>query len=104
MPTDSNESSISSSTTTITIPSMSISTTSLSNNNGSTLSNHSRSNSPLQSSTKQLNKLKRFLSSLYHFGLDISNEIGEHVRTLILALVVSFAFFFSILDFKSHEK
>jgi hypothetical protein len=89
MPTDSNESSISSSVTTITVPSMNISTTNISNNNGSLLSN-----SPLQSSTKQLNKLKRFLSSLYHFGLDISNEIGERVRTLILALVVSFVLFF----------
>jgi len=94
MPTDSNESSISSSTITIVIPSMTTSTTSLSNNNGSILLNHSRPNSPLQSSTKQLNKLKRFLSSLYHFGSDISNEIGERVRALILALIVSFVLFF----------
>jgi len=87
MPTDSNESSISSSTTTLVVPSMSTSTTSI--------TNYSQPNSPLQSSsTKQLNKLKHFLSSLYHFGSDISNEIGERVRALILALIVSFVLFF----------
>jgi hypothetical protein len=87
MPTDSNESSISSSTTTLVVPSMSTSTTSI--------TNYSQPNSPLQSSsTKQSNKLKHFLSSLYHFGSDISNEIGERVRALILALIVSFVLFF----------
>jgi predicted PurR-regulated permease PerM len=99
MPTDSNESLTSSS---VVVPSMNISTTnttttittSINQNNGSSLSNHSRPNSPLQSSIKQLNKLKRFLSTLYHFGSDISNEIGERVRALILALVVSFVLFF----------
>jgi hypothetical protein len=49
-----------------------------------------RANSPTQVPSKQLDKLRRFLSTLYHFGSDISNEIGERVRTLILALVVSF--------------
>lgn len=99
MPTDINEKSTSSSSiTTIVIPSMSSSTstipipmpTSISNNDESSL----LSNSPLQTTTKQLNKLKHFLSSLYHFGLDISNEIGERVRTLILALVVSLVLLF----------
>ncbi|CAF1132504.1 unnamed protein product [Adineta steineri] len=46
-----------------------------------------RPNSPIQTLSKQLDKLRRFLSTLYHFGSDISNEIGERVRTLILALV-----------------
>ncbi|CAF3885987.1 unnamed protein product [Adineta steineri] len=89
MPTDSNERPISSSSsTTVVIPSMSTITSSI--NNKSLSSNQSRtppiptrSNSPSQS----LNKLKRFLSTLYHFGSDISNEVGERVRTLILALV-----------------
>jgi hypothetical protein len=86
MPTDSNDNSTS---TTVIIPPMNTSTET-SNTNGLLSSSHS----PLQSSTKQLNKLKRFLSTLYHFGSDISNEIGEHVRALILALVVSFVLFF----------
>lgn len=85
MPTDSNESLISSSstTTTIVVPL----TTTMNTNNGSTL---------VSNSSLQLHKLKRFLSTLYHFGSDISNEIGERVRALILALVVSFVLFFSI--------
>lgn len=53
-----------------------------------------RSNSPIQTLSKQLDKLQRFLSTLYYFGLDISNDIGERVRALILALVVSTSFFF----------
>lgn len=48
-----------------------------------------RSTSPLEVSAKQLDKLKRFLSTLYHFGSDLSDEVGERVRALILALVVS---------------
>ncbi len=98
MPTDSNESSTSSSATTIVVPLMTTSTT----NTTSTITTNSlssirtptptRSNSPIQ----QLDKLKRFLSTLYHFGSDISNEIGERVRALILALVVSFVLFSSI--------
>ena len=48
-----------------------------------------RSNSPSQtSSAKQLDKLRRFLSTLYYFGSDISNEIGERVRALVFALIV----------------
>src|SRR6218665_1906685 len=38
---------------------------------------------------RQLSKLKRFLTTLQQFGMDISPEIGEHVRSLVLALVVS---------------
>ncbi|CAF0948786.1 unnamed protein product [Rotaria sordida] len=100
MPTNSNESPISSSTTTVVVPSMNTSisnTTTLitTSNSGSSLSssNHIQtstpiqSNSPLQSTSRQLNKLKRFLSTLYYFGSDISNEIGERVRALILALI-----------------
>lgn len=48
-----------------------------------------RSISPTQIPPKQLDKLRCFLSTLYYFGADISNDIGEHVRALILALVVS---------------
>lgn len=60
----------------------------------STIPLHESSTSEnLLSSMKQINKLKRFLSTLYHFGSDISNEIGERVRALILALVVSFTCF-----------
>jgi hypothetical protein len=101
MPTDTNDSS---STST------SMSTVTDNNNNESSIitTNHIqspplssspqpttiRSNSPIQTSSKQLDKLRRFLSTLYYFGSDISNEIGERVRTLILALVVSFLLFF----------
>lgn len=37
---------------------------------------------------RQLSKLKRFLTTLQQFGSDISPEIGERVRTLVLGLVV----------------
>jgi hypothetical protein len=37
---------------------------------------------------RQLSKLKRFLTTLIQFGLDISVDIGERVRSLVLALVV----------------
>lgn len=40
---------------------------------------------------RQLSKLKRFLTTLQQFGSDISPEIGERVRTLVLGLVVSAA-------------
>lgn len=39
------------------------------------------------SPTKQLSKLKRFLKTIHHLGSDISPEIGELVRNLVLALV-----------------
>lgn len=38
---------------------------------------------------RQLSKLKRFLTTLQQFGSDISPEIGDRVRTLVLGLVVS---------------
>ena len=38
---------------------------------------------------RQLSKLKRFLTTLIQFGSDISPQIGERVRSLVLALVVS---------------
>ncbi|XP_008072930.1 protein CBFA2T3 isoform X1 [Carlito syrichta] len=38
---------------------------------------------------RQLSKLKRFLTTLQQFGGDISPEIGERVRTLVLGLVNS---------------
>jgi runt-related transcription factor 1 len=38
---------------------------------------------------RQLSKLKRFLTTLQQFGSDISAEIGERVRALVLGLVVS---------------
>lgn len=40
---------------------------------------------------RQLCKLKRFLTTLQQFGNDISPEIGERVRSLVLGLVVSFS-------------
>lgn len=102
MPTNSNESMISSSTTTLVLPSMntpiSNTTTVITNNNSlssTVASNHIQTSTPtssLQSASRQLNKLKRFFSTLYYFGSDISNDIGERVRALILALVVSFLF------------
>ena len=39
---------------------------------------------------RQLSKLKRFLTTLQQFGSDISPEIGERVRGLIVSLVVSY--------------
>jgi len=38
---------------------------------------------------RQLSKLKRFLTTLQQFGADISPGVGDHVRALVLALVVS---------------
>ena len=46
---------------------------------------------------KQLSKLKRFLTSMVQFGRDISNEVHDRVRLLILALVVSFLFSFFLI-------
>lgn len=37
---------------------------------------------------RQLSKLKRFLTTLMQFGSDISPEIGERVRGLVMNLVV----------------
>ncbi|XP_043946204.1 protein CBFA2T2 isoform X2 [Protopterus annectens] len=44
---------------------------------------------PATCGARQLSKLKRFLTTLQQFGNDISLEIGEKVRTLVLALVNS---------------
>ncbi|KAM6224438.1 protein CBFA2T3 isoform 2-T2 [Rhynchocyon petersi] len=44
---------------------------------------------PPACSARQLSKLKRFLTTLQQFGNDISPEIGERVRTLVLGLVNS---------------
>ena len=38
---------------------------------------------------RQLSKLKRFLTTLIQFGSDVSAQIGERVRDLVLAVVVS---------------
>uniref|UniRef100_A0A8C4WZ57 CBFA2/RUNX1 partner transcriptional co-repressor 3 n=1 Tax=Eptatretus burgeri TaxID=7764 RepID=A0A8C4WZ57_EPTBU len=38
---------------------------------------------------RQLSKLKRFLATLQQFGSDISPEIGERVRALVLGLVAN---------------
>jgi hypothetical protein len=72
--------------------SSSITTTTVSNAKSPPLSlsnqTASRPSSPEPILLKQLDKIRRFLSTLYHFGTDISNEIGERVRALILALIV----------------
>ena len=44
---------------------------------------------PASFGAKQLNKLKRFLTTLQQFAADISPEIGDRVRNLILCLIVS---------------
>lgn len=44
---------------------------------------------------RQLCKLKRFLTTLQQFGNDISPEIGERVRSLVLGLVVSSGYVYS---------
>lgn len=48
---------------------------------------------------RQLSKLKRFLTTLQQFGNDISPEIGERVRTLVLGLVVSELNYLMTVDF-----
>jgi len=40
----------------------------------------------------QLNKLKRFLATVQQFADDIAPDIGDRVRTLVLALVVSVSY------------
>ncbi len=50
---------------------------------------HTNLNNPSNNS-KQLSKLKRFLTTLQQFAADISPEIGDHVRNLVLSLVVSY--------------
>lgn len=46
---------------------------------------------PATCGARQLSKLKRFLTTLQQFGNDISPEIGDSVRSLVLALVVGFS-------------
>ena len=53
---------------------------------------------PASFGAKQLNKLKRFLTTLQQFAADISPEIGDRVRNLILSLIVSFSYFSLILN------
>uniref|UniRef100_A0A3Q3LEN7 CBFA2/RUNX1 partner transcriptional co-repressor 2 n=1 Tax=Mastacembelus armatus TaxID=205130 RepID=A0A3Q3LEN7_9TELE len=48
---------------------------------------------PATCGARQLSKLKRFLTTLQQFGNDISPEIGDSVRSLVLALVPSTLFF-----------
>ena len=90
MPTDTNEIlSPSTSMTTVTENNNGISSTTINTQSPSPPQTTTlRSNSPSQTSPKQLDKLRRFLSTLYYFGSDISSEIGERVRALILALIV----------------
>ena len=49
----------------------------------------STDNNSSTGATNQLNKLKRFLSTVQQFADDVSTDIGDRVRVLILALVVS---------------
>uniref|UniRef100_A0A8C9VDJ1 CBFA2/RUNX1 partner transcriptional co-repressor 2 n=1 Tax=Scleropages formosus TaxID=113540 RepID=A0A8C9VDJ1_SCLFO len=60
-------------------------------NNGPSSSSSSLGNQQLPATcgARQLSKLKRFLTTLQQFGNDISPEIGESVRSLVLALVNS---------------
>jgi len=51
------------------------------------------------SPSKQLNKLKRFLSTLQHLGADISPDIGDSVHALVLALVVRYLLAWIIIIF-----
>ena len=52
---------------------------------------------------RQLSKLKRFLTTLIQFGTDISPEIGERVRSLVLALVVTIEYFIQFLPEQSLQ-
>uniref|UniRef100_A0A8C6TL02 RUNX1 partner transcriptional co-repressor 1 n=2 Tax=Neogobius melanostomus TaxID=47308 RepID=A0A8C6TL02_9GOBI len=57
--------------------------------NGSSHSPTALNGLPPACGARQLSKLKRFLTTLQQFGNDISPEIGERVRTLVLGLVNS---------------
>lgn len=56
---------------------------------GSLMNSSSGQQLPPACGARQLSKLKRFLTTLQQFGSDISPDIGERVRTLVLGLVVS---------------
>jgi hypothetical protein len=43
---------------------------------------------PITCEARQLNKLKRFLTTIQQFANDVSSETAERVRTLVLNLVV----------------
>ncbi|KAJ8415810.1 hypothetical protein AAFF_G00403670 [Aldrovandia affinis] len=62
-----------------------------SSSSASSSSSSSLANQPLPPAcgARQLSKLKRFLTTLQQFGNDISLEIGERVRALVLGLVAS---------------
>ncbi len=47
------------------------------------------------SSVRQISKLKRFLTTLFQFANDISVDVGERVRALIIGLVVNMQNFFN---------
>ena len=81
---------------------------SMSKNNGHKVTRHDQnilepSTTNLSSSSiqavvcgaKQLNKLKRFITTLLQFANDISPEISECVKNLILNLINSGKFFFT---------
>ncbi|KAJ8247322.1 hypothetical protein GJAV_G00244980 [Gymnothorax javanicus] len=57
--------------------------------NGAPSTPNGFSNAAPACGARQLCKLKRFLTTLQQFGNDISPEIGERVRTLVLGLVNS---------------
>ncbi|XP_061616348.1 protein CBFA2T1 isoform X2 [Phyllopteryx taeniolatus] len=59
------------------------------NGPGSSSSSLANQQLPPACGARQLSKLKRFLTTLQQFGNDISPEIGERVRTLVLGLVNS---------------
>ncbi|BFZ12565.1 hypothetical protein BsWGS_15604 [Bradybaena similaris] len=56
---------------------------------GSLLNTSTGQQLPPACGARQLGKLKRFLTTLQQFGSDISPDIGERVRTLVLGLVNS---------------
>lgn len=51
-------------------------------------------NVSLYSTSKQVAKMKKFLTTLYHFARDISGEVGDNVHTLINGLVVNNFFYY----------
>ena len=64
-------------------------TTTNNNNNNSDVTSGTGNETLASGGVNQLNKLKRFLSTVQQFADDISTDIGDTVRTLVLGLVVS---------------
>lgn len=61
------------------------------------VANRSSISTPVsQNGAKQLSKLKRFLTTLQQFASDISPEINDRVKHLILNLIVSFFLGFNL--------